>query len=187
MFPSLDEIAKRRKRLGLTQKQLARVAGVSQSLIAKIESGKITPSYTKVKAIFQALNSVEREEEISAEEIMNKPVTWVDQEDEVWRAIKLMDEGNYSQLPVLGKGKVVGSISEKTILNKLLEGRNPRDIGKLRVKNVMDEAFPTVQAKTPLTIVSTILRHYPAVLVMSKGEIAGIITKADVLKMVKTK
>ena len=40
MLPSLDEIAKKRKMLGLTQKELARMAGVSQSSIAKIESGE---------------------------------------------------------------------------------------------------------------------------------------------------
>lgn len=55
MLPSLDEIAKRRKLLGLTQKQLAKIAGVSQSFIAKIESGKIDPSYSKAKAIFDTL------------------------------------------------------------------------------------------------------------------------------------
>jgi len=59
MLPSLDEIAKKRKMLGLTQKELARMAGVSQSSIAKIESGKIDPSYNKVKAIFDVLERME--------------------------------------------------------------------------------------------------------------------------------
>ena len=35
MLPSLEEIAKKRRILNLTQKQLAQSAGVSQSLIAK--------------------------------------------------------------------------------------------------------------------------------------------------------
>ena len=52
MFPKLNEISKKRKILGLTQSELAKLAGVSQSLIAKLESGKIEPSYTKVKTIF---------------------------------------------------------------------------------------------------------------------------------------
>jgi predicted transcriptional regulator len=42
--------------LGLTQGQLAKIAGVSQSFIAKIESGKIDPSYSKVKTIFDVLD-----------------------------------------------------------------------------------------------------------------------------------
>jgi predicted transcriptional regulator len=35
---------------------LAKFAGVSQSFIAKIESGKIDPSYSKVKTIFDVLD-----------------------------------------------------------------------------------------------------------------------------------
>jgi len=41
MLPPIEEIAKKRRILGLTQKQLAKLAGVSQSLIAKLESQKI--------------------------------------------------------------------------------------------------------------------------------------------------
>ncbi|MEM2547192.1 MAG: helix-turn-helix domain-containing protein, partial [Candidatus Bathyarchaeia archaeon] len=66
MLPSLDEIAKRRKLLGLTQKQLAKIAGVSQSFVAKVESGKIDPSYSKVKAIFDVLERMEAGENYTA-------------------------------------------------------------------------------------------------------------------------
>ncbi|MDH5420035.1 MAG: helix-turn-helix domain-containing protein, partial [Candidatus Bathyarchaeota archaeon] len=59
MLPSLEEVAKKRRILGLTQKQLAKLAGVSQSLIAKLESRKIDPSYTKVKAIFDVIERLE--------------------------------------------------------------------------------------------------------------------------------
>ena len=38
MLPKLEEISKRRRVLGLSQKHLARLAGVSQSMIAKIEA-----------------------------------------------------------------------------------------------------------------------------------------------------
>ena len=52
---SLALIGKLRRQLGLTQKELARKAGVSQSLIAKVESGLIDPAYSKVVQLFQAL------------------------------------------------------------------------------------------------------------------------------------
>ncbi|MCK4496763.1 MAG: helix-turn-helix domain-containing protein, partial [Candidatus Aenigmarchaeota archaeon] len=49
MLPEIKSIKNRRKLLGLTQKDLAKQAGVSQSFIAKMESGRINPSYNHVK------------------------------------------------------------------------------------------------------------------------------------------
>ena len=59
MFPTLEDIAKRRRQLGLKQSELAKMAGVSQSLIAKLEAGTIDSSYTKVKTIFDILERLE--------------------------------------------------------------------------------------------------------------------------------
>lgn len=59
MFPNVEDIAKKRRQLGLKQAELAKLAGVSQSLIAKLESGTIDSSYTKVKTIFDALERLE--------------------------------------------------------------------------------------------------------------------------------
>jgi len=45
----------KRKELGLTQSKLAASAGVSQSIIAKIEAGSVDPSYSVVQRLFSAL------------------------------------------------------------------------------------------------------------------------------------
>ena len=50
--------------MGLTQTDLAKKANVSQSLIAKIESGKIDPTFTKTKKIFETLSYLEKKEEV---------------------------------------------------------------------------------------------------------------------------
>ena len=71
MLPPLEEVAQKRKMLNLTQKQLAKLAGVSQSLIAKLESKKIDPSYTKVKAIFDALERLETKTEVHAAKVLS--------------------------------------------------------------------------------------------------------------------
>ena len=42
----LSEIKEIRKKFNLTQTQLANVSGVSQSLIAKIEAGRLDPTYS---------------------------------------------------------------------------------------------------------------------------------------------
>jgi predicted transcriptional regulator len=74
MLPSIDEVAKKRRIVGLTQQKLARLAGVSQSLIAKLESQKIDPSYTKVKAIFDALERLQTETEVRADQMLHNKV-----------------------------------------------------------------------------------------------------------------
>ena len=74
MTYELEEIKKIRKKLGMTQTELANRAGVSQSLIAKIESGRIDPTYTKTKKIFAALSELEKKEEIKAEQLMTAKI-----------------------------------------------------------------------------------------------------------------
>ena len=59
MLPEIKDITRRRKILGLTQNKLARQANVSQSLVAKIETGRVDPSYSKMMKILIALDEEE--------------------------------------------------------------------------------------------------------------------------------
>jgi len=183
MLPILEEVVRKRKMLGLTQKQLSKLAGVSQSLIAKLESGKIDPSYTKVKAILDTLRQLEIKMEVPAREILHGKVVSVNKNDMVSKAVRLMTEHGYSQLPVFDGEHAVGSISEKTILSQILAGKDLTRVSVLPVEEIMDEAFPQVGEDAPLSIISSLLEVYPAVLVSKKGKVVGIITKADLLKI----
>jgi len=183
MLPSLEEAAKKRRRLGLTQNQLAKLAGVSQSLIAKLESRKIDPSYTKVKAIFDVLEHIEIKTEVHVGEVLHKEVVGVQKNDSVSKAVRLMTERGYSQLPVFDGKHAVGSISEKTMLGQVSAGKDLAQISKLSVGDIMEEAFPQVGEDAPLPLISSLLQVYPAVLISKKGKVVGIATKADLLKM----
>lgn len=183
MLPSLEEVAKKRRIAGLTQQKLAMLAGVSQSLIAKLESQKIDPSYTKVKAIFDALERLQTETEVRAEEMLHNEVIGVQKSDLVSKAVQTMANYGYSQLPVFDGDHSVGSISEKTIIEKVSAGKDLSQISKLTVGDVMEEAFPQVGEDAPLPLISSLLQVYPAVLIMTKGKVVGIVTKADLLKM----
>lgn len=183
MFPKLNEVSKKRKIAGLTQSELAKLAGVSQSLIAKLESGKIEPSYTKVKKIFESLNKLEVKNKIKAERIDYNKVVSVQENEQVSQAVLFMKKYGFSQLPVMKKNKVVGSISEKTILNLILEGKYLDQISKMLIGEVMDKSLPQVNEDASLSLISNLLQVYPAVLITIKGDIKGIITKADYLKL----
>ncbi len=184
MFPSLEDIAKKRRTLGLKQAELARLAGVSQSLVAKLESGKIDSSYTKVKTIFDVLDRLEAKTRIQEEKVVPNEVIGVQKDEPISKVIRLMKEHNYSQIPVFKGKHSVGSISEKTILRQILAGKDLAHISKMPAEQIMEEAFPQVGEDAPLSLISSLLQTYAAILVARKGAVVGIITKADLLRII---
>src|SRR5882762_7646593 len=57
------------------------------------------------------------------------------------------------------------------------------DPARIRVDEVMEPAFPQVDSKAPVELAAGLLRHYDAVLVTAKGEVTGIVTKSDLMKL----
>ena len=182
MLPSLEEIRKKRVSLGLTQGGLAKLSGVSQSLVAKIESGKAEPSYSNAKKIFEALDSLHAKEEKKAEEIMLSPVFSARISEPIGKTLSLMREKGVSQLPVLEEGVVVGTISENAVLSLIEKGYRMEDIRKTPVREAMEPALPQVGRSTRYSSVIQLLKESPAILVVEKGKILGIITKADLVR-----
>ena len=184
MLPALDDIPKRRKALGLTQSRLAELAGVSQSIIAKIESGTVDPSYSIVKRLIEALEK--QSVEISrprVSEIMSKPVIGIARTQLVRDAVDLMRRRGYSQLPVFEGTRCVGSISEKTILDRAAMGEPLETLLNNRVRDIMDSPLPMVNDDTPLEMVLGLLQGNYGVLVTKGESTIGILTKSDILKV----
>jgi predicted transcriptional regulator len=171
----LEEVKKIRKKLSMTQAELANRAGVSQSLIAKLESGRIDPTYTKTKKIFAALSDMEKKEEIKAGQLMNSRIVGVSSGTLIKEAIVKMKKYEISQLPVIDSNKLVGLVSESTILNALLSSK------AAKVSEIMQEAPPIVSKTTSIQVVSSLLKHYPVVVVSEGGKLVGLITKSDLL------
>jgi predicted transcriptional regulator len=186
MFPQLEDIAKKRRTLGLKQAELAKLAGVSQSLVAKLESGKIDSSYTKVKMIFDVLDRLETKTKIQEEKVIPNEVIGIQKNEPIAKVVRLMKEHGYSQIPVLDGKQSVGSISEKTILRQILAGKDLAQLSKLPTEDIMEEAFPQVGEDAPLSLISSLLQTYSAVLVAKKGTVVGILTKADLLRIIQT-
>lgn len=181
MIYELKEIKRTRKKLALYQKELAERAGVSQSLIAKIEAGVIEPSYSNAKKIFEALEGLKIKVEAKAQELMNKKIVFAKPSEKVKEIIKTMKQKGISQMPVLKEGKVCGLVSEKTILDKIALGK---EVSEMKAEEVMDECPPIVSLETSQRVVLEILKENPIVLVAEKGEIKGIISKSDMLEKI---
>jgi len=178
----LQRIKELRRRLGMTQSALAKKSGVSQSLIAKIESGEIDPAYSKAKGILETLQREQLSKEKSARDLMHRGVQTVQADETLHAAAEIMRKKGISQLPVTEGKLLVGSLTEQTIVACFTPGG--KSLSSLRVREVMEEAFPAALLSTPVSAIALLLRHYPAVLVMEKGSIEGIITKADLLKTI---
>jgi predicted transcriptional regulator len=185
MFPELDEIKKRRQKLGMRQNGLAKKSGVSQSLIAKIESGRVKPGYENVKRIFDALFAAEEEGSAKADSMMTRAIVAVCPKDKVSLAIKLLREKSLSQLPVVISGKLVGAISEGTIVDRIEAGTPHAQLSKMSVSEVMEPPFPTLPPGAPVHLAAELLKYNSAVVIVGGRGIEGIITKADMLKAVK--
>jgi len=163
MLTDLKEIKEIRKKFGLTQTQLARLANVSQSLVAKIESGLIDPTYSNAISIFNALESLSRKKDLKAEAIMAKKIISVGENERIKAAIKKMKKYDISQMPVIDGNKVHGLVSDSILLEALLnKGAN------IKIKEVMTENPPTVSKNANVQLVSSLLKFYPMVIVAEK-------------------
>lgn len=185
MLPDLDEIPRLRRALGLTQTALGRLATVSQSTVVKIEKKQMNPSYEIVRRILTALQAEMKKQEKKAlvDHIQTRRVLSVEAKMPLENAVDEMRRSKVSQMPVMHNGHPVGSISDKVITNLILSGRDPKDLARIRVEDVMEPAFPQVDLKAPVELAASLLRHYGAVLVTAKGEVTGIVTKSDLMKL----
>jgi predicted transcriptional regulator len=171
----LEEIKQIRKKFGLTQSDLAKMSGVSQSLIAKIEAGRIDPTFSNAQKIFTALSDMGKKHEINAGQLMTPKTISVKPSDEIKDAIKKMKNNNISQMPVIEEHKSIGIISESIVLEAMLNNK-----GK-KVEDIMGDAPPIVSKKTTGSVVSHLLKVIPMVIVSEGGKLVGVITKADLL------
>ncbi|MGQ9514627.1 MAG: CBS domain-containing protein [Thermoproteota archaeon] len=185
LIPKGGELRKLRTRRGLTQSELARLAGVSQGWVARVEAGSVDPRVSTLEKILRVLNSVPVT--IVAADIMSSPVISVDYEEKVRTAVEIMRRRDISQLPVMLRGRPVGGIEEDKILKKLVTNlSSPEKVYEARVGDLISSVYPLVYAETSLAEVADLLsRGHAAVLVMEGVALKGIITKIDVITAFK--
>jgi len=179
VVPDLKEIRRRRERLGISQHKLAKDLRISQSTVAKIESGKINPTYKLVERIFSHLSSLHSVGMGTVGEVASKPVLAVREVTSVAEAVKTLQKhglnGNHN----------LGSLSERAISRRILETKRPELLLRKPVGTVMEEALPTLSEDVAVEVIIPLLQQTQAVLTSKKGRITGIVTNADLLKLIQ--
>lgn len=177
---SLTEIRRRRLALGIPLGELARAVGRSDATLSRVERGQIRPSYELVQKILRYLEDHEGvvTRPLRAQDVMNRTVVTVEGSADLGRASQLLEKGGFSQLPVVEGGRVTGSVSETAILRGLArpDGR------RTRVRDIQEVAYPQVDESFPADLLTGLLSRYPAVLVVHRGDVEGIITRSDLIR-----
>ncbi|UCG37390.1 MAG: CBS domain-containing protein [Candidatus Bathyarchaeota archaeon] len=170
------QLRKLRNELGLTQRQLAHLVGISQAHVAKIENGKVDPRLSTINKILKVLTEGERRK---CRDIMTKTVIFAKPTDKVLKMSTIMIEKAISQMPVIQDNRVIGTVTEESIIKNL-----QIDIANETAEGIMDPPMPSIPEHTDVSMIRPLLEDHPGVLVVRKGEIAGIITRSDLLKTV---
>jgi len=58
------------------------------------------------------------------------------------------------------------------------------ELSRKQINKIMGESYPVVAENTPIRTVTTLMANCNAVLVSRKGRIVGVITNADLLKLI---
>ncbi len=183
-LPTAREFRHLRKKAGLTQKELASRAGLSQSLIARIEKGDIDTKLGTARRILGVIRRSEgsrRPKSLELRDYMVSPVIYCKPSDPIKRVVAKMEENGISQMPVMDGKRQVGSVTD-THLVQILARKGARS-ARRKISAVMSKPFPELDADSPIDRAVKLLTKRPAVLLKNGPHVAGIVTKADVLKL----
>ncbi len=170
----------------------------NQSTISRIFNGEIDPDYEDLWWMQSVLLGWAFPAEWTTEELSPKEVRYVTTEQKVADAAEIMKEKGYTQLPVLDpNGKPVGIITDEAILRTILAPPEELSSGEwihiLADTKVVGSKFHKLNLVSPFpnrsineslhAIGLALLFDYAIVLTDEEGKLAGIITRADFLKL----
>lgn len=115
----------------------------------------------------------DRKKSLGIEEIVS-----IKEDEKVKDVLELITKTGYTQIPVLRGKQSIGAIREGRLLSKLVD--DPTLYNSL-IKDVMEESFPILDAKTEISEVKKLFKEHAAVLVSDFGLVTDIITRYDLI------
>ena len=182
-----SKIRSARIMLGISQARLAKEANVSQSTIARLEKEcrKLNPSYSMVYNIVNALNRISSGEQtidqVGVKDLMHSRLIFVKPTDSIKKAIMIMKENDYSQIPVMENGKVLGTVYQKDLIGF---ASNPTK-ANIKVREVMGVPLPEIDENAKVGMIKSVLESWGAAIVKRKNKAVGIVTIYDLFKASK--
>ncbi len=107
---------------------------------------------------------------------MHKAIISARKNNKIKDIAKLLSKHSISQIPIIEKNKVLGLLTESSIVNNLENLKNKT------AEEIMEESPPIITKTTNLEAITSLLKFYPILIVQEKSKPIGVITKADILK-----
>jgi len=184
MLPGLEYIKQTRLKLGITQRRLASLTGISTSMINQIETGRCKPSYDTAKNIFEILSTLEGKSSKKAGDICSRNIIFAQKDDSLYSIVEKMRLHFVSQVPIFEGQRIVGIVSEDSLAKRMVEN-DEKKLKNITIDTVMEPSPPLVDSGTPAKALVPLIRFAKCILVTEKGNVIGIITTTDILKMVE--
>ncbi len=125
-------------------------------------------------------------------ERMSHPVITISPDTPITQALRLAKSERIRRMPVVDKGKLIGIVSEKDMLNAspspattLSVWEIPELLDKIKVRDVMSRELYTVTVDTPLEEAARIMadNKVGGLPVLQDGKMVGIITSTSLLRI----
>ncbi len=127
---------------------------------------------------------------MKVKEYMTKDVIFVDKDVDLKHVLDLMKKHEITKIPVVENKKLIGMITDNNIAYKLGSIRKKGiPASRLHASSVIDKEIDCINPDTEVeTILKRVGKLGPTILCVMENEIlVGIVTKADLLPLVKSK
>lgn len=123
---------------------------------------------------------------------MSTPVITIPHDTPIMDALDLMKQRNIRRLPIVKKGKMVGIVSDKDLLNAAPSDATTLSvwelnymIAKITVEDVMSKPVISIDSDTPIENAAYIMakEKIGGLPVVDDGHLVGLITETDLFKI----